>query len=102
MRGPKDLKVNFGGAAIFTCQVNGDPLPEIKWMKDSQEISFYDQKFQLLEDGTLKIDNTIEDDEGFYECVAKSPMGETKSNSAKMVVTNEAGITGGNYIVNFN
>ncbi|XP_077302328.1 peroxidasin [Arctopsyche grandis] len=82
--GPKDVEVSFGGTALFTCQVSGDPTPEILWMKNSNEIPFSDPKYQILEDGSLKIDNSDESDLGVFECMAKNPLGEVKSNEARI------------------
>ena len=34
----------------------------------------------MLDDGTLMIENTQDSDKGLYECVAKNPMGETRTS----------------------
>ena len=31
---PEDLDVKFGSTAYFTCRAEGDPAPDIVWMKD--------------------------------------------------------------------
>jgi len=50
-------------------------------------------RYAVLDDGTLMIANTILDDVGVYECVAKNTAGQSKSRSAVMRV----GRTVGNY-----
>lgn len=44
-----------------------------------------DPRFSVGEDGTLKITPMLDSDLGTYECMAKSPVGEAKSRSAKMI-----------------
>ena len=43
-----------------------------------------DPKYQVLQDGTLMIENASDSDMGSYECMAKSPAGEVKSRSVHM------------------
>lgn len=43
-----------------------------------------DSRYSVLKDGTLMIERTSERDVGVYECVAKNPMGQVKSRSARM------------------
>jgi len=31
---PHDVEVTFGGTVFFTCKAEGDPLPDIVWMRD--------------------------------------------------------------------
>ncbi|XP_069701170.1 peroxidasin [Periplaneta americana] len=81
---PHDVEVSFGGTAFFTCKAEGDPTPDIVWMRDSNEINMGDPRYSKLADGTLMIENAADTDVGVYECMAKSPAGEAKSRSAKM------------------
>ena len=51
----------------------------------SNEISAEnDTRYQVLQDGTLMIENASDSDMGSYECMAKSPAGEVKSRLVKM------------------
>ncbi|XP_021933010.1 peroxidasin isoform X6 [Zootermopsis nevadensis] len=81
---PHDVEVTFGGTVFFTCKAEGDPVPDIVWMRDSNEINMGDPRYSKLADGTLMIENTLDSDMGVYECMAKSPAGEAKSRAAKM------------------
>lgn len=44
-----------------------------------------DPRYSVSEDGTLRIAPMSNTDLGVYECMAKSPTGEVKSRSAKMI-----------------
>ncbi|KAG8309246.1 hypothetical protein J6590_090756, partial [Homalodisca vitripennis] len=82
---PRDVEVSFGGTVFFTCKAEGDPQPKIVWMRDSNEINTDDPRYSVSEDGTLRIAPMSDADIGVYECMAKSPTGEVKSRSAKMI-----------------
>lgn len=84
LQGPNDIEISFGGTAYFTCKAEGDPEPDIIWMKDSNELSLADPRYSALTDGTLMIENAAVEDVGVYECMAKSAAGEAKSRSARM------------------
>lgn len=88
MKDPQDVEVSFGGTAIFTCRVEGDPEPLIVWMKDEKELP-QDERYRLMDDGSLMIENSKDTDEGFYECMAKGVEGEAKSRPARMLVSNQ-------------
>ncbi|XP_076385365.1 peroxidasin [Megachile rotundata] len=87
MNGPQDVEVRLGGTISFTCEVIGDPAPEIKWMRDSNEVSPDGNRYVIQKDGTLIISDATEQDNGEYECVAKSEMGSTKSRKARALIT---------------
>lgn len=38
---PKSQNVNEGQDVVLTCEVSGDPSPEIDWFKDNQPVSYY-------------------------------------------------------------
>lgn len=84
--GPQDVEVSWGETAVFTCRVDGDPRPSVFWMRDDQEIDVDGEKYRLMEDGSLMIQNTEPEDSGYYECMVKSQDGITKSRPARMVV----------------
>jgi hypothetical protein len=66
-------------------QILISPLFVIFYFPDSNEISpDQDPKYQVLQDGTLMIENATDSDMGSYECMAKSPAGEVKSRSVHM------------------
>ncbi|CAL7935809.1 unnamed protein product [Xylocopa violacea] len=87
MNGPQDVEVRLGGTISFTCEVIGDPTPEIKWMRDSNEVPVDGTRCVIQDDGTLVISDVTEQDTGEYECVAKSEMGLIKSRKARAVIT---------------
>ncbi|XP_022903530.2 peroxidasin [Onthophagus taurus] len=86
MEEPQDLEIKIGGTAIFKCHVEGDPSPSVTWMHNELELDMHDERHKILGDGSLMIRDSKDDDNGFYECVAKNPQGFIRSRSARMVV----------------
>ena len=43
-----------------------------------------DSRYRLLEDGTLMIAQTQNEDQGAYECVARNDLGETKATAVEL------------------
>uniref|UniRef100_A0A8C4RTY0 Peroxidasin like n=1 Tax=Erpetoichthys calabaricus TaxID=27687 RepID=A0A8C4RTY0_ERPCA len=77
---PQDADVTFGNTVYFTCKAEGNPKPEITWLHNNNEIDMRDDiRFNLLEDGTLMIQNIRESDGGTYQCMARNVAGETKT-----------------------
>ncbi|KAJ8985113.1 hypothetical protein NQ317_012763 [Molorchus minor] len=85
MEGPRNIDVSWGGTAIFTCKVRDDSYTSITWMRDEQEL-VPDDKYKIMENGTLMISNTDIEDGGYYECMVKNPEGMAKSRPARMLV----------------
>ncbi|XP_043926194.1 peroxidasin homolog isoform X2 [Protopterus annectens] len=77
---PHDVDVVSGNTVYFPCRAEGSPKPEIIWLRNNNEISMKDDsRLNLLEDGTLMIQNTRETDQGVYQCMAKNAAGEVKT-----------------------
>lgn len=87
MEGPEDIEVSWGGTAIFRCRVDGYPKAEIIWMRDSLQLPNQGERYSVMDDGSLKIENSQDTDIGQYECMAKTPEGDIKSRAARMIVT---------------
>lgn len=92
LEGPHDVEVSFGGSAVFTCRVDGDPQPEVTWMLNSNEIDTSNPKYSIKEDGTLIVSSMTDSDMGVYECMVKSPNGVTKSQAAKTLFHQASGV----------
>ncbi|XP_069470643.1 roundabout homolog 3 isoform X2 [Ambystoma mexicanum] len=76
-RGPTNQTLSVTSSVQFQCQVTGNPLPSIQWLKDGQRIVGSDSRVSVLENGTLQVTNLQVADSGLYMCVATSSTGET-------------------------
>lgn len=82
---PQDVQVSWGGTAVFTCRVEGNP--SVIWMRNHVELPA-DDRYHIMADGSLMIQNSQDSDVGYYECMVKTSEGESKSRPARMVVLN--------------
>ncbi|XP_041864948.1 roundabout homolog 2-like isoform X2 [Melanotaenia boesemani] len=76
-QGPSNQTQALGGVSLLRCQASGDPEPTITWRKNGANLLGKDQRFSLLEHGSLQIQSTRLSDSGLYTCVATSSSGET-------------------------
>ncbi|XP_069506922.1 peroxidasin homolog [Ambystoma mexicanum] len=77
---PQDVDVTMGDTVFFTCRAEGIPKPEIIWLHNSNKIEVSDgSRLNLLDDGTLQIQNTEEMDKGIYQCLARNIVGEVQT-----------------------
>ncbi|XP_012884323.1 PREDICTED: peroxidasin homolog [Dipodomys ordii] len=82
---PQDVDVTSGTTAYFTCKAEGNPKPEIIWLRNNNELSMEtDSRLNLLDDGTLMIENAQEADQGIYQCMAKNVAGEAKTQQVTL------------------
>lgn len=86
MQGPNDVEIYWGGTAVFTCAATGDPQPSIFWMRNNEIIDINQNKYKIIDNGSLLIENIEESDRGYYECMAKNSDGEVKSRPARMIL----------------
>lgn len=94
-----------GGNVTLTCQVQGNPMPEVHWVFSSRIIGNYsrrtygDQRYVVTEstDKTrwvnLTVTNVRNQDRGDYTCVAKSGGGVDERN-VSLVVDYQQGAVG--------
>ncbi|XP_028406279.1 peroxidasin-like isoform X2 [Dendronephthya gigantea] len=66
--------VNVGDSATLTCVAQGDPIPQITWIKDGIRVT-NGNRFVLQSQGVLRIREIGKNDEGTYECVARNDAG---------------------------
>lgn len=77
--GPKGpIQINEMGTTMIHCQAIGDPKPTVQWDKDLQYLSnnhSNDNRFRILENGTLHIIDVHLEDEGKYGCTIGNSAG---------------------------
>nr|CRZ24661.1 BMA-UNC-89, isoform b [Brugia malayi] len=70
---------------VLECKIVGEPMPEIKWFKDKEEISANDTHFkkETLPDGTARliIDSVNKDDTGEFRCEAQNNFGTARTDA---------------------
>ncbi|RLU17562.1 hypothetical protein DMN91_009798 [Ooceraea biroi] len=87
---PTDMETVDGKTVRITCRVFGAPKPEVKWIRNRQELT--GGRYKTLDTGDLEIENVIFLDAGNYTCHASNKFGEVEA-SAKLVVKEHTRIT---------
>ncbi|XP_067391212.1 hemicentin-1 isoform X2 [Emydura macquarii macquarii] len=84
----EDVKVKEKHNVILTCEVIGNPVPQITWIKDGQSLT-EDGDHQILSSGRfLQITNAQVADTGRYTCVASNIAGDkSKGYSLNVLVS---------------
>nr|XP_050869899.1 cell adhesion molecule Dscam2-like isoform X15 [Vespula vulgaris] len=61
---PSTQTVDFGRPATFTCNVRGNPIKTISWLKDGKPLG--------LEEQVLRIESVKKEDKGMYQCFVRN------------------------------
>ncbi|KAM3915384.1 hemicentin-1 [Leptodactylus fuscus] len=80
-----EISVKVGDNAILPCEVKSVPPPFITWAKETQLISPFSQRHNILPSGSMKIFETRVTDTGVYTCVATNIAGNV-TQSVKLNV----------------
>ncbi|KAK4306113.1 hypothetical protein Pmani_022041 [Petrolisthes manimaculis] len=83
---PRNLTVTPHSLALFTCQAQGDPAPRVTWSKEDRALPQHDDRFTMVDSGTLQISEVNNEDAGRYTCSATSDTGTTIVSSFLQVV----------------
>ncbi|XP_075224407.1 tyrosine-protein phosphatase Lar isoform X3 [Lycorma delicatula] len=87
---PSTKVVEIGHNAVLTCAAVGTPPPQISWVRDMLPIeTATNSRYTVLETGmpgALQIMNSVEEDQGKYECVAENQVGTEYSHATTLYV----------------
>lgn len=83
---PRDLTVDLGQKAHFSCHVQASPLPRIRWLKDERPLQLDELRMTILPSGALEIDEVRDSDQGSYRCNASGLNSYRLSNKANLIV----------------
>lgn len=76
---PQNISVLTGDSVTITCNITALPRPEVIWLRNNETVE-YDQRLQLLEDGSLYISDVMLSDDGLYQCIATNINGSVESD----------------------
>ncbi|CAG5856882.1 unnamed protein product [Menidia menidia] len=90
---PQSIARPVGTTAIFTCQVRGEPEPQLTWLKNGQVLEAGGHVKLRNNNSTLMIYSISQDDEAIYQCIAENSAGSTQA-SARLTVLWADGLPG--------
>ncbi|KAG8556198.1 hypothetical protein GDO81_017962 [Engystomops pustulosus] len=70
-----EISVKVGDSVVLPCEVKSVPPPFITWAKETQLISPFSQRHNILPSGSMKIFESRVTDTGTYTCVATNIAG---------------------------
>lgn len=74
-----------GATVTLDCVANGNPRPQIKWLRNGEDIDINDSKFQIIGTGSLYISSVNESDAGNFQCRASNSIDSTDTEISLMV-----------------
>ncbi|XP_034730231.1 immunoglobulin superfamily DCC subclass member 3 [Etheostoma cragini] len=93
VQAPQSIARPVGTTAIFTCQAQGEPEPQLTWLKNGQILEPGGHVKLRNNNSTLTIYGISEDDEAIYQCIAENSAGSTQA-SARLTVLWADGLPG--------
>ncbi|XP_072421818.1 hemicentin-1-like isoform X1 [Chiloscyllium punctatum] len=64
----------LGGNVVLNCDAHGDPAPSINWNKNGRPLTV-SNRIRQMNNGSLAIYGTVNEDAGDYKCVAENEAG---------------------------
>uniref|UniRef100_A0A3B4TXT3 Immunoglobulin superfamily DCC subclass member 3 n=1 Tax=Seriola dumerili TaxID=41447 RepID=A0A3B4TXT3_SERDU len=90
---PQSIARPVGTNAIFTCQAQGEPEPQLTWLKNGQILEPRGHVKLRNNNSTLTIYGISQNDEAIYQCIAENSAGSTQA-SARLTVLWADGLPG--------
>lgn len=85
IRGPKDTVALVGSNVVFSCEVGGDPVPDVMWRRTAGGGSMPLGRVHVLEDRSLRLESVVQEDEGEYSCEVDNAVGSLTSSATLTV-----------------
>ncbi|XP_060702920.1 roundabout homolog 1 isoform X1 [Hemiscyllium ocellatum] len=70
---PSGVTVTAGDTVTFPCEVRGDPMPRVHWLKENGDLPT--GRYEVNSDNTITIHYTTLNDAGRYTCLAENLVG---------------------------
>ena len=75
--GPEATRAQSGDTVSLHCEVDGEPLPTIRWFKDGAQVNLDNDRI-TTENGFLILQEVVTSDSGDYHCQAVNTLGQVR------------------------
>ncbi|XP_077323843.1 immunoglobulin superfamily DCC subclass member 3-like [Lithobates pipiens] len=83
---PQSISRPVGTTAIFTCLAQGEPPPQITWLKNGQELEPNGHIKLKNNNSSLTISGISQEDEAIYQCIAQNSAGSSQASARLSVI----------------
>ncbi|XP_069750598.1 roundabout homolog 1 isoform X2 [Narcine bancroftii] len=80
---PSDATVIAGDSVQFSCEVRGDPMPQVLWKKESGDLPA--GRYEVNSNNTIRIHYTALSDAGRFICLAENAVGSAAASVSLIV-----------------
>jgi hemicentin len=80
------MTVKLYSDAYLNCVAQGNPSPQLLWLKGGVQVNQADPRFSIFDNGTLRISGVLGGDSGVYQCLAINAGGFARKNTALHVL----------------
>lgn len=70
---PTTQTIDFGRPATLTCNIKGNPIKTISWLKDGKQLGH--------EETVLRIESVKKEDKGMYQCFIRNDQESAQSTA---------------------
>ncbi|XP_067629924.1 neogenin isoform X2 [Eurosta solidaginis] len=86
--GPSPKTVKEGDSVTLDCVANGVPKPQIKWLRNGEELDLndLDSQFSIIGTGSLQISSAEDIDSGNYQCRASNTVDSLDAQATVQVL----------------
>ncbi|XP_062845821.1 immunoglobulin superfamily DCC subclass member 3 [Trichomycterus rosablanca] len=91
---PQSIARPVGTSAIFTCLAQGEPMPQITWLKNGQILEPGGHVKLRNNNSTLSISSISAQDEAIYQCIAENSAGSSQASARLTVLWADDGLPG--------
>ncbi|KRF81059.1 tyrosine-protein phosphatase Lar isoform X4 [Drosophila virilis] len=84
-QGPGTRVIEVGHTVQMQCKAIGNPTPSIYWIINQTKVDMSNPRY-VINNGVLQINNSREEDQGKYECVAENSIGTEHSKATNLYV----------------
>ncbi|KAM4678063.1 immunoglobulin superfamily DCC subclass member 3 [Discoglossus pictus] len=86
---PQSISRPVGTTAIFTCLAQGEPPPQITWLKNGHELEPSGHIKLKNHNSSLTISGISQEDEAIYQCIAQNSAGSSQASARLSVLWSE-------------
>ena len=90
---PQNLTVREGQDVNLQCEVNGNPVPDVRWTRDGNAVNTGDQRINVsisvmgnTVTSSLRLVSVVRADQGLYRCVANNSLNTTNSYPGTLTI----------------